>query len=423
MCQPIAQPPLANLKNITAYGAVAGGTDNTTAIQNACTAAGSGAGTGIFIPAGTFYHSGLLTLNCNIYGQGASSELYCPNPIDNGNNCVMYSTGSNEVWSNFSHQINTVGEVRDATNLNIYFDGGSNNRTDTLLLIGGSGGIQNIGTTNDIDTNNGIFNTKADCNYHTGATTNGTVDHTYVYNCGDDSVSNVSYNGQPEVNGTLVQWNSLNNGSTARGISSLGSTNETFQDNLIQNIYASGIYIAQENPADWNEGGVSNVIVRYNYLLNNNAGNPGSLQGGMAMWSGDTAGPGISNIQILGNYAVNTASGPGFFLWNSAGATLNDVSYTNNTVTGTTGIWGNSGTGTNTQCTGNTYNGTSNNSGGMCVGTNPSTATGSPVTYSGCVVGTAKQYTGPITISGATTIKAVAVFPGLTNSSVASGTY
>ena len=53
MCQAVARPALSALKNITAYGAVAGGTDCTTAIQNACNAAGSGAGTGIYIPAGT----------------------------------------------------------------------------------------------------------------------------------------------------------------------------------------------------------------------------------------------------------------------------------------------------------------------------------------------------------------------------------
>jgi hypothetical protein len=432
MCQPVVQPPLADLKNITAYGAVVGGTDNTKAIVNACNAAGPAqAGgpaaqtSGIYIPAGTFYAGnfsyGSTPLNCNIYGQGQSSEIYCPSSTVGGNNCQMYSTGSNLVWSNFSHVINWT--TRDATDFNLSRNAGSNNTIDTVLVVGGSaGGIQDNGDSNETNTNNGVFNTGADCNYHTGSTSNDITDHTYVYNCGDDSVSNVTYNGQPSTSGTLVQWNSLNNGAHARGISSLGSANETFQNNYISNIYASGIYLAQENPSDFNEGGVSNVIVRYNYLANNNSGNPGSLQGAIAMWSGDTVGPGISNIQILGNYAVSTTSGPGFFYWNSGGGTvLNDVSYTNNTVTGTTGIWGNSGTGSNTQCTGNTYNGASNNSGGMCGGTNTGTATGSPVTYSGCVVGTAKQYTGPISSSGITTIKAVAVFPGLTNSSIGSG--
>jgi hypothetical protein len=38
-------------------------------------------------------------------------------------------------------------------------------------------------------------------------------------------------------------------------------------------------------------------------------------------------------------------------------------------------------------------------------------------------VGTAQQYTGPITINSSATVKAIAVIPGLTNSSVASGTY
>jgi Chitobiase/beta-hexosaminidase C-terminal domain len=428
MCQPIAQPPLANLKNITAYGAVPGGKDNTTAIANACTAAGPANGSnGIYIPAGTFYYgngSNAPTLNCSIYGQGPSSELYCPSPIANGGNCTMYSTGSNEVWSNFSHQINTVGEVRDATNLNIYFNGGSNNRTDTLLLIGGSGGIQNVGTTNDIDTNNGIFNTKADSNYHINGAKNSVVDHTYVYASGDDSDSNVSYGGEAggPVNGSLVQWNNLTNNTFARGISALGGENFTFQNNLVQNIQGAGFYLAQENPSQYNESPLSNVIAQYNYITNTDISGG---QAGIMLYSNDPGAAGVTNVQLSGNYLVNinSSASASILLDSCSGCTLSDVSFTNNTITGgPSTVWANSGTSTNVQCSGNTYNGAAS-SGPQCGGTNPDTATGSPVTYFGCVVGTARQYTGSITVTNPATIKAVAVFPGLTNSSVGSTSY
>jgi hypothetical protein len=423
MCQPIAQPPLSALKNITAYGAVPGGADDTAAIANACTAAGTGAGTGIYIPAGTFYYgnsSNAPTLNCNIYGQGQTSELYCPSPKVGGGNCTMYTTGSNEVWSNFAHVINST--TRDATNPNVYFNGGSNNRTDTLLLKGGdAGGIFNEGTRNQIDTNNGIFNTGADSNYHTNGATNSVVDHTYVYASGDDSDSNVSYGGETggPVNGSLVQWNNLSNNTFARGISALGGTNFTFQNNLVKDITGAGFYIAQESPSQYNESGLSNVIVRYNYVTNTDISGG---QAGIMLYSNDTAGPGVTNVQLTGNYLVNinsSASGS-ILVDNCAGCVLSGVSFTNNTITGgPSTVWANSGMSTNVQCSGNTYNG-SPSSGGACGGTNPDTATGSPVTYSGCVVGTAKQYTGPITVTSPATIKAVGVFPGLANSSVGS---
>ena len=105
MCKPIAQPPLAILKNITAYGAVAGGSrTNTTAIQNACLRLGCLSGgpaaqtSGIYIPAGTFT-TNAMTLNCNIYGQGPTSELYSPTY----NNEQILVTTNNFVWSNFQH--------------------------------------------------------------------------------------------------------------------------------------------------------------------------------------------------------------------------------------------------------------------------------------------------------------------------------
>jgi hypothetical protein len=421
MCQPIAQPPLSSLKNITSYGAVAGGTDNTTAIANACAAASSGgqpiAGTGIYIPAGTFYYGNsgnAPTLNCNIYGQGPSSELYCPSPIVNGGNCTMYTTGSNEVWSNFSHQMPFT--TRDTTNPNMYFNGGSNNRTDTLLLKGGNaGGIFQLGT-NSIDTNNGIFNTGADSNYHPNGANNDITDHTYVYASGDDSDSNVQYLGSGTVSNNLIQWNNLSNNAYARGASVGGGSNMTFQNNLFNNLVGVGMYISEEANNVDTDGPVSNIIARYNYIVNSDTS---GTQDCLIVYDQYPSGS-VSNIQILGNYIVNCTA-PNIAIFNGGGPVSN-VSVTNNTVTGTTAMWNNSGTMSNIECTGNTYNGVANNSGASCggAGTNPDTATGSSLTYSGCVVGTAKQYTGPITVTSSATIKAVAVFPGLTNSSVGS---
>jgi Chitobiase/beta-hexosaminidase C-terminal domain len=430
MCQPIAQPPLSALKNITAYGASTGSSDNTAAIEAACTAAQTSGqpttGSGIYIPTGTFTVLNLsdaYDMNCNIYGQGQSSELYCPRSTTGGYNCEIYSTGSNMIWSNWSHVV--VSSERDSSNFSIHLHGGSNNRMDTLFLNGGNaGGFSNDTTTNEIDTNNGVINTLADANYHTTGTTNSVVDHTFVYNSGDDSDSNVSYAGEAGglVNGSLVQWNTLTNNAFARGATVPGGENMTFQNNLVKNIQGVGIFIAQENPSSYNESPVSNIIARYNYL--NNTDIAGGGLAGITLLSGnDASGQGVTNIQILGNYVVNTAVGSSLQTQNCSGCTLSDVSFLNNTLTGTTGAWSSTGTSTNIQCSGNTYNGVASNSGGQCGGTNPDTATGSPVTYTGCVVGTAKQYTGPITVTSPATIKAIAVFPGLTNSSVGSASY
>jgi hypothetical protein len=428
MCQPVTQPAVSSLKDITAYGAVSGGTDCTAAIENACAAAGTGPGTGIYIPAGTFYVDGTSSgtqLNCNVYGQGPSSELYCPSPTVGGHNCQLTATAGSPIWSNFAHRVNS--STRDATNFNIHLygsgsGGGSvtNARMDTLMLVGGNaGGFFNDGTLGNILTNNGVFNTKADCNYESDGATNTVVDHSFIQNCGDDGISNVSYSGEPggPVTGSLDQWNHVQNEPSARGITVVGGNNTTIQNNLVENTsVASGIYVADES--SYNTQTVSNVAVKYNSISNG-----GGTQYNVSLLFVGSQGS-VNNTIALGNIISNTSySGIGTY---SEGGTVSDLSITNNTID-TTGTAINNftsgGTTTqNVQCSGNTKNGSSV-AGGACGGTNSSTATGSPVSYSGCVVGTAQQYTGPITITSPAAVKAIAVRPGLTSSSVASGSY
>ena len=196
-----------------------------------------------------------MTLNCNIYGQGPSSELSAATY----NNEMITTTANNVVWSNWQHNVGNYTSNQDFTDYNIHLQGISNGRMDTLLLVGGSaGGIFNDQTTNEIDTNNGMFNTLRDSNYHAGENTgnpvtNPIVDHEYIYNNGDDGISFVSYwTGPLLVTGALAQWNNLAFSSGhdySRGITLPGGTNATFQNNLVQNqTNNAGIYLAQESP-------------------------------------------------------------------------------------------------------------------------------------------------------------------------------
>lgn len=431
MCQPYTQPPIGGLKNITAFGASTGGTAaaNTTAIQSACTAAGAPSSTsGIFIPAGTF-ETNAMTLNCNIFGQGPTSELHGATPT----NEMITTSADNVVWSNWQHNV-ASNNSNDFVDFNLHLSGIHNGRMDTLTIVGGnSGGIFNDFTTNEVDTNNGIFNTFRDSNYHAGenstpsgtGVTNPVVDHEYIYNNGDDGISFVSYGTGPLlVTGALAQWNNLALSTGAidlsRGITIPGGTNATFQNNLIQNQQTNaGVYVAQEAPSSFVETSVNNVLVQYNYLLND-SGTP-TFNPCILLYSASPGQPGVTNVAVNGNFISGCgASALGTF---QSGGPIGNISFLNNTVTGTNGMWNTTGTSTNVQCSGNTYNGAASNAGGQCGGTNPATATGSPASYSGCVVGTARQYTGPIAISSSATVKAIAVFPGIPNSGIGSGTF
>jgi hypothetical protein len=432
MCNPISQP--TGLINIESYGASpsASPAANTTAIQNACSAAGAPSSTsGIYIPAGTF-QANAMTLNCNVYGQGPSSEIYSPTPTDE----MITTTADNVVWSNWQHYAESDNS-QDFVDYNIHLQGISNGRMDTMMIVGGNaGGIFNDHTTNELDTNSGMFNTYRDSNYHAGenstpsgtGVTNPIVDHEYIYNNGDDGISFVSYGTGPLlVTGALAQWNNVAMSTCyidcSRGITLPGGTNATFRNNLVQHQSSNaGIYIAQEAPSSYTESAVSNVLVQYNYLLNN-SGSP-TYNPCILLYSAAGGGSGgVTDVTVSGNYISGCAAGAlGTYATNGPVA---NISFINNTVTGSNGLFSTSqGSPSNIQCTGNTYNGTSTNTGGSCSSTATGfTATGSPASYTGCVVGTAKQYTGPITVTSPATIKAVAVFPGLANSSVGSASY
>ena len=435
MCKPVVQPPLSSLKNITEYGAStsASAATNTTAIQNACSAAGlpqsggpAAQTSGIYIPAGTFT-TNAMTLNCNIYGQGPTSELYSPTY----NNEQILVTTNNFVWSNFQHNAAHQDQSTDFVDFNLQVNGSNNGRIDTVMLVGGAAGILNTGDSNEIDTNNGIFDTGRDCNLHQGPTTNDIMDHNYVYNCGDDSNSNISYTGGGTISGNLVQWNNFGYNACpdcSRGSSVVGATNMTVQNNYLTNLQESGVIVTQEGGLG--EQGSNNIVVRNNYVLDSSIYTADGNYPCLFIIASQSGGAGVTNVLMDNNYVVNCQGvSSALGMYGESGDPVADISWINNTVTGTNsaGMWNTTGAGTlsNILCTGNTYNGVANNSGGQCSGTaSGATATGSPINYYGCVVGTAKQYpNAPISSSGVTSIKAIAVFPGLANSAVASGTY
>jgi hypothetical protein len=427
MCNHVPQPPLADLKNIVDYGCVSGGADCTTAILNACKAAGSPQSggpaaqtSGIYIPAGTFnanqFNYNTTPLNCNIYGQGFTSEIYSSPCTVHGSNCQMYSTGDNSVWSNFQH--NAPLNARDASNFNLARNGGTNNMIEGVLVIGGNGaGIANFDSY-AINTNNGVFNTGADCNLHETNTQFDIVDHTYVSGCGDDDISSFGYSGDTtpgtNVQGTLAQWNTLINGVTSRCVLESGF-NETTQDNYCaNNSEASGLLVATENSGGDVQPSIYNNIMQYNDIVNASGSN---YQCSIMVNTNINT---ITNTLIQGNIISDSANRNGICVYIYAGG-ISDLSLLNNTVnTGGTGM-NTIGSPTNITCSGNTQNGSALGPNPPCTGSNPDTATGSPLSYYGCVVGTAVQYpNAPVSSAGISTIKAVAVRPGFTNSAVAS---
>ena len=195
-----------------------------------------------------------------------------------------------------------------------------------------------------------------------------------------------------------------------------GGENITIQNNLVQNTsVASGIYVALRISEDV-DSATSNVAVKYNSL--SNAGGS-EYQVSLLFFEQRVCYQSLALGNIISD---STYSGIGLTLRVVDFRRKHHEQRPNEQRNGHRQFRYHRHVYQHTQCTGNTLNGTVSST-GACGGTNPDSATGSPMTYSGCVVGTAQQYTGPITINSSATVKAIAVIPGLTNSSVASGTY
>jgi hypothetical protein len=371
VCTPVSTPPIASMVSITAYGCVSGGADCTSGINAAISAAGS-AGKAVYVPCGTFTHSAFSS-TVSIYGAGSCSILYGPSAT----NAQITMSGTGWTLANFvSH---AASSTRDSTHWNIFNNGSTNFRIDSLEVWGGNaGGIINFLQANGgIITNNYVHDTLADAIYTTYGSRGTIVANNKVRNAGDDSISNVSYSGDPApVSGSLDQNNDVGYQSNGRGVSVVGGQNITIQGNLIASTTQNAcIYLADE--PSFNTLPVSNVIARNN-ILNTCSGSTG--QPAILAYSGQGT---VSDVLIQGN-TVNHAVHDGMGTNSATGGVVSNVAFVGNAVVspGSGTAISNSGSTGNTYCSGNTLNG-SPVAGGSCGGTNSFTPAGSSQTWTG----------------------------------------
>ncbi|MES2355075.1 MAG: glycosyl hydrolase family 28-related protein [Pseudomonadota bacterium] len=265
--QPSATQPSDSISiNVLSHGVLGDGrTDNQAALQKAIDAA-KAQGKIAWIPAGTYNHSGVLTLDgAKVQGAGPSTILNATNPDRSaikliGNNSSVSSLKTTVVAPNRSSMPDPAAIlVQNASNASV---------THILVQGAASNGIRLDGAVNSRIFGNLTLGTNADGIALMNGSVGNMVVNNVVYQAGDDSYSDDSYRGdaRQDENNSFIGNVSIAN-AYGRGICLAGSKNDTVKDNIISGSKWMGIY-ADSDP-DSGTMASSGHNIQNNTVINN----------------------------------------------------------------------------------------------------------------------------------------------------------
>jgi parallel beta-helix repeat protein len=316
LAQTTAMSPTCNVNSngicsVTAFGALGDGvSDNARAFQDAFNYAAANK-CGVFIPAGTFAYSGVLTVNgVAITGSGAQSILM---PLEPANEAIML-TGNGASIAYLVMVSHATTRLTTPQSAMIWASGATNYRVQDVLINGSASvGVFSLSSSSGIIANNTVENTLADSISQIEGSNHIVVSGNSVVNSGDDGISNVSYAQHPEVHDITVQGNTVTNNAFGRGISVVGgATISITGNNITENVTGlSDIYIAAES--EWNTLGVSNVIVSNNTLIDG-----GPKQGTVTIYNSQGSAYSLNGVTISGNQIITPAYVPVQFVGNGS---------------------------------------------------------------------------------------------------------
>jgi Right handed beta helix region len=369
---PMPVGPLPGSINATSYGVSTSSNDNTSAMQSALNACKSE--TPLYIPAGTYNfaanpngaNSYTPALNipggCYVDGAGASSTILSwpstMNSTEMGFGGSDAAIGNLTLYSAFAYgNPSEPGRTANpAFNPNVTGDvpGNSTWQIDHVIINGSSGGgTVSYGGSGFFITNNTIENTNADCIGSYDGASNGLVENNYIYECGDDGISNVAYSA-PAVSNITITNNVVEHNYWGRNFSAVGCTGCTFTNN-----YAKGNTVGISCLVVISDGGVvtlgnSNIVIDQMTLdgTDSTDGNCGNTSSGYASAFDIYGSSAYPNSAVFENSYITNPSGNGSIWLVDAYETLTLSNYLVTTV-GT--VTNNGGTlnGLNSLCTSN----------------------------------------------------------------------
>ncbi|MEA3118341.1 MAG: hypothetical protein QOI13_1611 [Paraburkholderia sp.] len=293
----LPQPP--NSINVADYGAVGNGTtDDTQALQNAFNAAAA-QGKSVYIPPGTYNHSGTLSVNgVNVTGSGSQTVLVATNPSEEA-----IKLGSNSSLSNV--ETSTSASTRDSQPDEAAVDvTGSNDTVSNVTTLGAeSNGIRLDGATGAKISNDLVEGSNADGIALMNGSSNNLVSNDEVYQAGDDSFSDDSYTFDAKQDSNNVFQNDFaNENAYGRSFALMGATNDTVKNSVSEGSQWMGIVAGTDSNSQTMNG--SNDTIEDNLILNPNGdavdvmGPGGTLsQSGAGMTiSGNTSSGSVASV-------------------------------------------------------------------------------------------------------------------------------
>lgn len=279
-----------------------GSTDDTVALNNAAADAKL-KGKRLFMPNGTYNHSGVLDFDSiSVFGS-SDTTIHSTNTTGSNPDNAIILTGTNPSLDKVKVTTAWVGTRQSNTNSHAILVKDATGHTVKNCVVDGAAGsgIFVTNSSNGTTTNNTVSNTLADGFHHTDGSSNITVSGNYSLDTGDDGIAVVSYNSQDNINSDITITDNTVSGGSARGISVVGGQDITISNNNISNTDVSGIYIASE--VSYDTYNVDSVVAQNNTIDNcntdENAAHASILVNGRENYT-------TENIDLLSNTITNS---------------------------------------------------------------------------------------------------------------------
>lgn len=250
--------------DIRAHGARCDGTTDDHAAITRSIAAAKAKALPVLVPPATCVYSDLITLDgVKLTGKGDASVLYALNPLRAA--IVLQGSGSEVRGLRLTGRATTRSAARVSSRIAPI--GATKWVIDSVLIdnAAGAGIYSGEAANNGTVSNNRITGTLADAIHITERSSYITITGNTITSAGDDGIAVVSYRSQgTPVHHVIARGNSIADNKGGRGMSVVGGSDVTYEDNRIGPQANACLYLAQE--ATYDTLAVKNIIARYNTL-------------------------------------------------------------------------------------------------------------------------------------------------------------
>ena len=256
----------ANLNNPIIFKSSRSG-DQQQALQNAINQA-AGSNRPLFIPSGTYNHSGVLTLaGAQVWGSGASTVLTATNE----NNSAILLTGERPSIAMMTTKAAGTSRSNEPNAANILIQHASRALVSHLIIKGAaSNGVRGDDSYQGQISKNVVIGTNADGIALMNGSRRNVVIANEVYEAGDDSFSDDSYNWEKtQDSDNAFTLNYAHANAYGRGIVAMGAQNDIIERNVIVCEPWVAIGVGTDSNSNTSQGSGFQIDRNVFYQINN----------------------------------------------------------------------------------------------------------------------------------------------------------